>query len=475
MRTEIVAKGPVEVTLKVILPPEEVDKAFEGVITSLSRTARIPGFRPGRIPRGVLEKRLGEVALKEEAKEKLLDDNYAPAMREHELAPINAHFHAAPPERGQEYSFEIHAELYPNVELADLSGITIDSRPRQLDDAMLADAIEQLRRENAVLVPVDRPVEPDDWLLLETIPARAEDQEQPDPAETGSPDTFPVDLETAGEELRSQMIGASIGQTVDVVLADEVVPDDEGEPTKRTIHLKVHDVKAKEKPEPGEDFAKQLGLESWDEVQSRVKESIAADLSRTGYQERRTELIDKLVAGSQLDLPPSLVRRRQQSLLEDLVSDLKNQGQTFESYLARLDARNEREQFEAELLASAERGVRRDLVLERLLEARGTTVSEDELNDAVKLIASQRRQDVGRFLQDMGDKWLENYRYLLARDKAVRELVAELTGESLGSEDAVAEAAEDAAYGADAATFAEEDDEHDHHHEHEGDDSHHHH
>src|SRR5690606_331949 len=105
MRTEIVAKGPVEVTLKVILPPEEVDKAFEGVITSLSRTARIPGFRPGRIPRGVLEKRLGEVALKEEAKEKLLDDNYAPAMREHELAPINAHFHAAPPERGQEYSF----------------------------------------------------------------------------------------------------------------------------------------------------------------------------------------------------------------------------------------------------------------------------------------------------------------------------------------------------------------------------------
>src|SRR5690606_8940047 len=363
--------------------------------------------------------------------------------REHEFAPINAHFHAAPPERGQEYSFEIHAELYPTVELADLTTINIESTPVQFEDSMLEDAVKQLQRENAVLVPVDRPVEADDWLLIETVPADPGSESEAGSDET--PNTFPVDLETAGEELRSQLVGATIGQTVDVVLNDEVVPDEAGEPTKRTLHIKVHDVKAKERPEPGEEFAKQLGLESWQEVEERVKESIAADLARTGYQERRTELIDKLAAGSTLDLPPSLVRRRQQSLLEDLASDLQRQGQTFESYLARLDARNEREQFEAELLQSAERGVRRDLVLERLVEVRGTTISPDELQDAVKLIASQRRQDVGRFLQDMGDKWLENYRFLLSRDKAVRELIAELTGEPLPSGEALAAESEDAA------------------------------
>jgi trigger factor len=473
MRTEIVAQGPVEVTLRVFVPADQVDEAFEGVITNLSRTARIPGFRPGRIPRGVLEKRLGADALKEEAKDKLLDDNYASAMREHDFAPINAHFHAAPPERGQEYSFEIHAELYPTVELTDLSTISLETQPKQMDDDMLSDAIKQLQRENAVLVPVDRPVEADDWVLIETVTEPAEGEVR-DGDE--NPSTFPVDLETAGEELRSQLIGATMGQTVDVVLADEVVPDQDGQPTKRTLHLKVHDIKTKEKPEPGDEFAKQLGLDSWQEVEDRVRESIAADLSRASYQERRTELIDKLVDGSTLDLPPSLVRRRQQSMLEDLVSDLKRQGQTFESYLARLDARNEREQFETELLQSAERGVRRDLVLERLLEVRGTEVSEDELQDAVKLIASQRRQDVGRFLQDMGDSWLANYRFLLARDKAVRELVAELTGETLEADAAAAEAAQDAAYGADAATLADEDeDEHDHdHHDHDHDGHHHH-
>lgn len=472
MRTEIVAKGPVEVTLKVVVPADEVDKAFEGVLSSLARTARIPGFRPGRIPRGVLEKRVGEDALKEEAKEKLLDDHYAPAMREHDLTPINAHFHAAPPERGQEYEFEIHAELYPAVELGELDAITIETKATEIDDTMVADAIKQLQRENAVLVPVDRPVEPEDWLLLETVAEEAE-------ATEGDPATFPVDLETAGEELRSQLVGATMGQTVDVVLTDEVVPDEEGEPTKRTLRVKVHDVKGKEKPEPGDEFATQLGVDSWAEVEERVRESISSDLARQSYDARRSELIDKLVAGATLEVPPSLVRRRQQSLLEDLVQDLRRQGQTLESYVARLDARGQREEFEAELLQSAERSVRRDLVLERLMEVRGTQVSEDELQDAVKLIAAQRRQDVGRFLQDMGERWLENYRFLLTRDKAVREFVAELTGESVVPASTSAEALELAAEGADAATFDEEEDvvDHDHHHhghDHDHGDAHHH-
>lgn len=488
MRTEIVAKGPVEVTLKVVVPAAEVDQAFEGVLTSLARTARIPGFRPGRIPRGVLERRVGAEALGEEAKEKLLDDNYAPAMREHDLTPINAHFHAAPPERGQEYTFEIHAELYPVVELGDISGLTIETAATEVDDDMVNDAISQLQRENAVLVPVDRPVEPEDWLLLETVSEPAaeasgdgaesdEDSGGDEPAgdsttqQEAEPNTFPVDLETAGEELRSQLVGAKIGQTVDVVLTDEVVPDEDGEPTKRTLHVKVHDVKAKEKPEPGDEFATQLGLESWQEVEQRVRDSLEADLARSTYDARRNELIDKLVAGATLEVPPSLVRRRQQSLLEDLVEDLRRQGQTLESYVARLDARGQREEFDAELVQSAERSVRRDLVLERLMELRKTAVSEDELQDAVKLIASQRRQDVGRFLQDMGERWLENYRFMLTRDKAVRDLVAELTGETSVPDATTTEQLEEAAYGADAATLDDESDvvDHDHpHHESDG-------
>src|SRR5690606_3757694 len=124
MRSEIVEKKPVEATVKVTVPAAEVDNEFESVLSGLARTVRIPGFRPGKAPRGVLEKRIGKEALSDEVKDKIIDAHYQAAMKEHGLLPISVHFHAQAPERGSDYGFEIHAELYPEVELPDLSSLT---------------------------------------------------------------------------------------------------------------------------------------------------------------------------------------------------------------------------------------------------------------------------------------------------------------------------------------------------------------
>lgn len=503
MKSELVDKKPVEATVKVTVPANEVDSGFESVLSNLARTVKIPGFRPGKAPRGVLEKRIGSESLAGEVQDLLIDKHYQAAMKEHDLLPVSVHFHAQAPVRGADYEFDVHAELYPEVELPELDKLEIEAKPQTLDDETFNAAIEQLRRENATLVPVDRPAQDDDWLLIETLPAEAapetvaeesstdadgdaapaaseagaaatgEDEteaagtvEDTTPEPSGS--SFPVDMETAGEDLRRQLTGASIGDVIDVELKDEVETTEEGEPSVRTLKIKVNDVKAKEKPAADDEFATQLGMESWQDVEQRVRESLSADLARNGYEERRDELIDKLISGSEFELPAGLVRRRQQNLLENLVSDLKEQGQTLESYVARLEARNQREEFEAELLRSAERGVRRDLVLERLVEVRETKVGDEELQDAVKYLAAQRRRDVGTFMQEMGEQWLDNYRFMLARDKAVRELIAELTGESLESFDSSenrALAAREAANVADALA-ADDDDDHDHAHDH---------
>jgi hypothetical protein len=344
---------------------------------------------------------------------------------------------------------------------------------------MVADAIAQLKRENANLVPVDRGIEPTDWVLLESLPQATDDEaaeaEGVEGADAGaqvdavanaetsaaeaptddepSGSTFPVDLDTAGDELRDQLLGAGIGAVVELKLTDDVTRDEEGNPTIRTMRVKVRDVKAKELPEEGEEFAQQLGVDDWDEVEKRVRESLASQLEREGYDQQRDELITKLMDGATLELPPSLVNRRKRNLLEDLVEDLKRQGVTLERYLQRLEERGTKEEFEQELDEAAQRGVRRDLVLERLLEERGTTVEDAELDAAVKHLAAQRRQDVGRFVQEMGEDWLANYRFLLARDKAVRDLLTELTGEP-----APGMRPDEAQGAAEAATAAMEDD-----------------
>lgn len=457
MEAQLVEKKPVTATVNITIKAEDVDRAFDEVLGRLSRQIRVPGFRPGKAPRGVLERRVGAEALGAEVRDALVDDAYPRAMRELDLVPVDAHFHADEPKRGEDFEIVVHAELFPDVELPELSELKVETEIPEIGDDEVEEAIEQLRRENATQVPVDRPIAETDWVLLESLPKAEEgaDAEEAQ-AEEGAGSTFPVDLERAGDELKEQLLGHSIGDEVVIKLTDTAVDDEEGNPVIREVPVKVVDVKEKELPEAGEEFATQLGLDSWEEVLTRVRESLTEQAQRDGYQAQQTELIDKLVGGATLELPPSLINRRKRSLLQDLAHDLSHQGITFDQYLKRLEENGSREEFEQELDEAAQKGVRRDLVLERLLEVRGTELSEEEFLDAAKQLAQQRGQDVGGMLAELGEEWEQNYRFLLRRDKAVRELLAELTGRSAPGLDA--DSIEEAA----SAAFGAEDEEHDH-------------
>ncbi len=466
METELIEKQAVNATFKVTVPAGEVDAAFDRVLGTLSRQMKVPGFRPGRAPRGVLERRIGRDTLEEEVQEALVDANYADAVRELDLTPVHAHFHGDAPKEGEPFTFEVHAELYPEVSLPDVSEIVIDTAPRELDDAMVNDTIEQLRNQNATLVPVERSVEGTDYVLLESLPPAGEGEE---PSE-GTGSVQPVDMESAAEEIREQLVGKSIGDIIDLELLDDAqASDEDAEPVKRTLRVLVKDVKGKEKPEVDDDFAKTLGFETWAEAREQVTASLKSQLEREAFDQQREELLDKLVAGTDFEVPASLLQRRQRSLLQDLQDDLQEKGTTLERYLADLEAREGREGFETELQEAAERGVRRDLVLERLQEMRGTEVSDEELDDAVRYMARRRQQEAGRFKREMGERWLANYRFLLARDKALREVVRELTGGAMGDDAGATEAAYESAAAGAADDEAEDDETHEHEgHEHEG-------
>ncbi len=466
MEAQLIEKQAINATFKVTVPAGEVDAAFDRVLSTLSREVKVPGFRPGRAPRGVLERRIGRETLEEEVQEALVDANYADAVRELELMPVHAHFHAEAPQEGTDFTFEVHAELYPEVELPELSEIVIDTAAQELTEAMVDDTIEQLRNQNATLVPVERSIEGTDYVLLESLPPAGEspdaDSDASEPQGTGS--VQPVDMESASEAIREQLLDKRIGEILDLELIDDAQPPEEGtEPVKRTLRVIIKDVKGKEKPEVDDEFAKTLGFENWPEAHQEIEGSLKRQLERDAFDAQREELLDKLVASTGFEVPPYLLQRRQRSLLQDLADDLQQQGTTLERYVADLEAKERREEFEQELQQAAERGVRRDLVLERLQEVRGTEVSDEELDDAVRYLARQRRQEPGRFKREMGERWLENYRFLLARDKALRETVREMTG-AAGAEDAeVAQADyESAAAGADAGDEDEVDEGDDH-------------
>jgi trigger factor len=442
MEARLKDKQSVEATVEVTVPAVEVDKAYDRVLRQLSRQVRVPGFRPGKAPRGVLVKRVGKDALEGEVREELIESSYSKALKQFELVPVHAHVHGGSPNEGQDFTFELHVDLYPEVDLSGLEEIVIDNQGRQVDDEMISSTVARLQSDNATMVPVDRAVEPGDYLLVETVSA--------DQTEGGS--TMPIDLESVGEELARQLIGRAAGEVVTLRLAeppadeeaveeeleggteqDEAAVEEASDPAAATqeesapptLEVRIKDVKAKEKPEADDEFAKTLGFDSWQETLERIRESLQAQLDQQAFEEQREEFVEKLVASASFELPRSLVQRRRADLLENLADDLRRRGLTIEKYVERLEENRGREEFERELQESAERGVRRDLVLEQLLEQRQTKLSDAEFEASLRQLAMQQRTDPDKLRRERGEDWLRNYRFLLTRDRALNEAVQE--------------------------------------------------
>ena len=450
MQTEILERQDVSAKFKVEVPAEEVNKAYSAILRSLARQVKVPGFRPGKAPRGVIEAKVGKDAVAQEVRDALVETYYPQAAQELELNPVHAHFHAHEPVEGEDYSFEVEVELYPEVKLPNVQDIVIDTSGEPVTDEMVSETIENLQSENATLVPVERPAEAGDYLTVESLGETA-----------GS--TMPIDLERVGEALAAQFYGKSIGDEValklDVPTPPEMEEDvevegvaEEGETSEEVeasqeaeeqtveqtdeevaealtvLNVVIRDIKAKEKPEPDDEFAQTLGFDTWEEAETQIRRSIQAQLDQETFSEQQEEFIDKLVEESELGVPQSLLNRRKRNLLENLAQDLQGRGMDMQSYLASLEADDKRQEFEDELDEAARTGVKRDLVLEKLLEVRGTQITTEELDAALTYMAQRQQSSAAKLRQELGREGVENYRFLLARDKAVREAVRELLG-----------------------------------------------
>jgi trigger factor len=473
MQARLINKQPVEATIEVMIPASEVNATFDKMVQSIARQVRVPGFRPGKAPRNIIIQQIGEDALRQEVRDNLVEQNYPKAIKELNLTAINAHLHdLKEPKENEDFSFEVHVDLYPEIKLPNYKDIVIDTPKQEMTDDMLEDSIANLQREYATLLPVERAIEDNDYVVLEMG------------AEGSEGSRLPIDLERAGETIRKQLVGKTMGEELELDLGnpqdepddlegledamaeamdaldeaaaeadamtaevehvhaeapveemteDSSESDDSNEDENATnplkIKVKIADIKAKEKPAADDEFAKTLGMESWAQVEERLRQNIQRDLDNRTFDAQRSEFVDKLMEETNVDLPKYLIDRRKHMLVHDLEHELGHNKMTLDEYYKQLDEKGERDKFEAELEESARTRVKRDLVLEQLLEERGTKISNTEFESALNFMATREGKNARTFKKEMGDTWLENYRFLLTRDKAVREVVRELVGE----------------------------------------------
>jgi trigger factor len=370
-----------KVRLSVEVDESEVDQALDATVRRLSTQVRVPGFRPGKVPRQVLEARLGgATALRQQALSDALPDLYARAVVDAELDPIAApEIDIKSGEDGGPVTFDAVVEIRPTVSIAGYAGLQVTLPTIEVTDEEMGAQIDRLRDQSGELSSVGRAARDGDHVSidLQGTRARGEDLHVEDYLyEVGSG----TEIEGLDEQLRGAKTGDILQFSAPVRTGDT---EEEAQ-----IRVLVKDVKEKILPEVTDEWAAEASEFDTvdalrDDLRGRLRQ-IKLMQAQLALRERTVDALIGLVA----DEPPeSLVEEEVRERLHDLGHRLEARRLTVEQFL-QASGRDEGELL-GEIRADAGRAVRLDLALRALAEAEDIQVSEEELDEAVGEMAQQ--------------------------------------------------------------------------------------
>lgn len=403
---EILEQSGASAKVRVEVPAEQVEKTTRELLDAYRRRLKVPGFRPGKAPDKVILARVGEEAFWDEVRERLIEASYPEAVRELGLAAIAARLVEGreAPLAGAPYAYTVEVELYPEVELPDWKSFELGVEKPEVTDAMVDEALEDLRRRYAEVQTVEREVQEGDHVVVEV--------------DDGS--RFPIELDRAEPHVREALLGKKAGDSFEIPVMSE-----EGEVV-RQVPTRLIEVKEVRLPELDEEFAKTLEAENLDDLRAKVQRSLEAAAERDYLEARKQALLEKLAEALEVEIPSSMIRDEERAVLRDVEEDLQRQGIPLADYLKGLEREGKLEEFQADLRKQAEMRVRRGLALEKLSEDLGTQVTDEEWDAYLKSYAERYGLKVPEFKQAVGEEALENLKLRLLRDKALTEAAAQL-------------------------------------------------
>jgi trigger factor len=374
-----------KVKVSVSVGEDEFEKAVDDAFRRIAREVRVPGFRPGKAPRKVLEARIGPAVAREEALREALPEYYSQAIRDNEVDVI------APPEiditTGQEdgpLAFDAVVEIRPQITVGgyDSLRVTIPS-PEPTDDEIQAQ-IDRLREPQAELETVSRPAIDGDHVLIDIT--GSQDGEELDGL-TADDYVYEVGTEAIVPEIDDNLRGAKAG---DILQFEAGHPDPDEEPL--SFRILVKEVQQKVLPEVTDDWASEASeFATVDELRADLEKSIRtikASQAQVLLRERTAEALTELVDD---DPPEAMVSAEMQNRVQDLAVRLGAQGVNFEQWLAATG--QDSDQLSQQLREAAEPAVRADLALRAVAEAESLEATDAELDDEIESLATRIERD----------------------------------------------------------------------------------
>ncbi len=391
---------PTSVELEISISPDEFTAATDAAFRQLVRTAKVPGFRPGKVPRKIFEQQYGTARIVDRALEELVPEKYSQAIDEYKLEPLaRPEMELMPEADGLPLRFRAVIAVRPAIEIKDYTGIEIEQQPTTATDAEVETALESMRKDAATLVPVDRPVQ-----LGDTVTLDYEGKIDGEPFEGGTAKGEQTEVEESRfiPGFAAGIVGMRAGETKDVAVtfpADYGAAELAGKAAVFT--MTVHEVKEAEMPELDDAFAVRA---SKSETIAALRDELRARLDASTLQRSRRammeELFAKLLAAHEIPPPAVMVEREIDALINDSKQYVARYGTSWEDYLTAIG--KPEAQFRAEFTEEAEKRVRTTLLIEAIAKAEKIEATPADVESELDVISQQYKQPREKIIELMG-------------------------------------------------------------------------
>ena len=410
------------VILEVEVPADRLDRAVGEAVRALSKRTRVPGFRPGKAPRGVLEAVLGQGAVLDEAVDRLVQSSYRDALIEQAILPLtNADVEIVQAEEGKPLVFKAIVQVRPEVELGDYKNFNFKPEIETIDDTKVDKVIEEMRDQSATLAPVeDRGAQKGDYAVI-----KYEGSRDGTPFEGGTAERMPLII---GEDrlipgFEDNLVGLEVGGTRGF---DITFPEDYMEESlagkEAHFEVELRELREKVLPDLDDDFVKSMGdFEDLAELRSEIKKRLERNALDRARHEFADRIIDYAVANATLELPDVLIDQEVEVMHDEFRGSIARQGISEEAYLkvtGKTDA-----DLHADFRPDAEKRVKVLLVLSKVAEAEGVTIDDADIDAEVQRGRDRYQGDqklVRYFESERGRNFI---RSTLRRSRTVEHLV----------------------------------------------------
>ena len=421
MQVTVEDVSSVKKTLHIEVPQDEVARELDSAYNTLKRTAKIKGFRPGKVPRSVLERMFGK-DVRADVSSKLIQNSFLDAIKETELKIIGQP-QVDPPELDPEapYKYDASVEISPEIDDIDFKGLQLKRTNYSFSNDEVETQLKMLQKNLArhEQISEDRPVREDDIVLIDY-----EGFKDGKPfAETGKTENFTLKIGAGviSEYFDSQLIGMQAGGTKEIT---ESFPEDFANKSlaghEITFQVMLNEIRQEVLPDIDDVMAKKVGqYEDLDQLKSAIEDNLKQGYVKRTEQELNEQIFSTLISKTDFEAPDAMVDMELQGIIEEAERSFAYQNTSLEQMGI------SREDIAEKYRDTALKQVKRHLILSKVIDQEALSLSDDEVESGFKEMSENfghPLDDIKKYYDENKDK-LDLFKHTLLEKKAINLII----------------------------------------------------